>query len=418
MEVVLFEDSLVEQLYPITVGRPAFGVTVGAYRLLDLAKRLGGRLSALVRPHLAEITALDYGLPAADLAAESILFLNARAVPSVSAVRQLEQRVRTGASGVVTWEGRVVAAKIDRSAAADIPLPSWSSLTAAPPADWKRLVESLALPDWDIAWPLMEYPHHVIQYHMEMIAEHLQDRIAGGNYRQLQDGLFTAENVRIGEYGTVDASQGPIVVEAGAVIGPYGFLRGPVYIGANARIIEYAAIKDMVTVGHTTKIGGEIEAAVIEPYSNKQHHGFIGHSYLGSWVNLGAGSCNSDLKNTYGRVSMEYDGKRVATGMQFLGCIIGDYSKTAVNTAVFTGKVIGVCCMVYGFVTTNVPSFTNYARVFGQISEVPVDVAAAGQQRMFVRRNVAQRPCDVQLIRDMYELTRHERRLGSEPLVL
>lgn len=418
MEVVLFEDSLVQQLYPITVGRPVFGVTVGAYRLLDLAQRLGGRLSALVRPHLAETTKLDYGLPAADLSADSILFLNARSIPSVAAVRQLEQRVRTGASGVVTWQGQVVAAKIDRSSAADIPLPSPPLLTAAPPGEWKRLVESLALPDWDISWPLMEYPHHVIQYHMETIAEHLQDRISGSGYRQLQDGLFVGENVRIGEYGTVDASQGPIVIESGAVIGPYCFLRGPVYIGANAKVIEYAALKDMVSVGHTTKIGGEIEAAVIEPYSNKQHHGFIGHSYLGSWVNLGAGSCNSDLKNTYGRVSMEYDGNRVATGMQFLGCIIGDYSKTAVNTAIFTGKVIGACCMVYGFVTTNVPSFTNYARVFGQISEVPVDVAIAGQQRMFVRRNVTQRPCDVQLIRDMYELTRHERRLGSQPLVL
>ncbi len=418
MEIVLFEDSLVTQLYPITVGRPAFGVTVGAYRFVDLARRLGGCLSALVRPHLAEITKLDYDLPQADLSADSILFLNARAVPSVSALRQLEQRVRTGASGVVTWEGQVVAAKIDRSTAADIPLPSLASLTGAPPADWKRLAESLALPDWDIAWPLLEYPHHVVQYHMEMITEHLHDRIAGGGYRQLEDGLFAGENVCIGKYGTVDASQGPIVIESGAVIGPYCLLRGPVHIGANAKIIEYAALKDKVTVGHTTKIGGEIEAAVIEPYSNKQHHGFIGHSYLGSWVNLGAGSCNSDLKNTYGRVSMEYDGKRVATGMQFLGCIIGDYSKTAVNTAVFTGKVIGVCCMVYGFVTTNVPSFTNYARVFGQISEVPVDVAAAGQQRMFLRRNVTQRPCDVQLIRDMYELTRHERRLGSEPLVL
>ncbi len=418
MEIVLFEDSLVQQLYPITVGRPAFGVTVGAYRLVDVAKRLDGRLSAIVRPHLTDITALDYDLPQADLSAQSILLINARAVPSVTAFRELEQRARTGASGVITWEGQVVAAKIDRPSAAETPLPTISSLIAAPPTDWKHLTESLALPDWDIDWPLLEHPHHIIQHHMDLIGQHLNDRIAQGRYRQLQDGLFVGEGVRLGEFGTIDTSQGPVVIEDGAVIGPYSLLRGPVYVGANAKVIEYAALKDMVSVGHTTKIGGEIEAAVIEPYSNKQHHGFIGHSYLGSWVNLGAGSCNSDLKNTYGRVSMEYDGKRVATGMQFLGCIVGDYSKTAVNTAIFTGKVIGVCCMVYGFVTTNVPSFTNYARVFGQMSEVPVDVAAAGQQRMFVRRNVAQRPCDVQLIRDMYELTRHERRLGSEPLIL
>ena len=109
-----------------------------------------------------------------------------------------------------------------------------------------------------------------------------------------------------------------------------------------------------------------MEAAVVEPYSNKQHHGFLGHSYLGSWINLGAGTCNSDLKNTYGTVNMEYPGGKAATGMQFLGCVMGDYSKTAINTGIFTGKVIGVCSMMYGFVTSNVPSYVNYARLFGQ----------------------------------------------------
>jgi len=157
---------------------------------------------------------------------------------------------------------------------------------------------------------------------------------------------------------------------------------------------------------------------VIEPYTNKQHHGFLGHSYLGSWVNLGAGTCNSDLKNTYGQVNMEYWGQRVPTGMQFVGTIVGDYAKTAINTGIFTGKTVGACSMLYGFVTTNVPSFVNYARSFGQVTEAPVDVMVATQARMFSRRNVSQRPCDIQLLHDMYELTRHERQLAGEPLSL
>jgi glucose-1-phosphate thymidylyltransferase len=74
--------------------------------------------------------------------------------------------------------------------------------------------------------------------------------------------------------------------------------------------------------------------------------------------------------------------------------------------------------MVYGFVTTNVPSYTNYARLFGQVSETPVEVMAATQARMFARRGVAQRPCDIQLLHDMYELTRHERQLGDGPISL
>ena len=145
-------------------------------------------------------------------------------------------------------------------------------------------------------------------------------------------------------------------------------------------MIEHAALKDGVSLGHTVKIGGEVEASVIEPYTNKQHHGFLGHSYLGSWINLGAGTCNSDLKNTYGKINIQYGEQKVATGMQFLGCIIGDYSKTAINTSIFTGKVIGVCSMMYGFVTSNVPSYVNYARLFGQTALLPADVMISTQQ--------------------------------------
>ena len=113
---------------------------------------------------------------------------------------------------------------------------------------------------------------------------------------------------------------------------------------------------------------------------------------------------------------MEYAGRRVPTGMQFVGAFVGDYAKSAINTGIFTGKTIGVCSMLYGFVTTNVPSFVNYARLFGQVTATPVEVMVSAQARMFARRNMAQRPCDIQLLHDMYDLTRHEREQGSVPL--
>jgi glucose-1-phosphate thymidylyltransferase len=115
---------------------------------------------------------------------------------------------------------------------------------------------------------------------------------------------------------------------------------------------------------------------------------------------------------------MEYHGQKIATQMQFVGAIVGDYAKTAINTGIFTGKTVGVCSMVYGFVTTNVPSFVNYARLFGQVTEAPVEVMASTQRRMFERRGVVQRPCDIQLLRDMYELTVAERKQSGEPLSL
>ena len=106
---------------------------------------------------------------------------------------------------------------------------------------------------------------------------------------------------------------------------------------------------------------------------------------------------------------MDYPAGRVSTGMQFLGCFIGDYSKTAINTSIFTGKWIGVCSAMYGFVTTNVPSFTNYAKLFGQIAQLPPSVMIATQQRMFTRRGVPQRQCDIDLIHALYNLTRKDR---------
>lgn len=164
---------------------------------------------------------------------------------------------------------------------------------------------------------------------------------------------------------------------------------------------------------------------MVEAYSNKQHHGFLGHSYLGSWINLGAGTCNSDLKNTYGTVNIDYGNEKtgqqkVSTGSQFIGCVMGDYAKTAINTCIFTGKTIGVGSMVYGYATTNVPSFVNYARTFGEMGGLPAEVIIKTQQRMFARRDVKQRPCDMQLIHDMHRLTQDERPDGltDEPLGL
>jgi glucose-1-phosphate thymidylyltransferase len=278
----------------------------------------------------------------------------------------------------------------------------------------------------DIPLSTLEMPHELIQANMDSFRSNLELRLSMSSrssttyppLQQRSDGLFVAEGATVGEYVLCDTKKGPIIIDRGAEIGPYTLLRGPLYIGPKARILEHSAIKDAVSLSHTTKIGGEVEASVVEPFSNKQHHGFLGHSYLGSWINLGAGTCNSDLKNTYGTVNMEYGSGKAQTKMQFLGCIMGDYSKTAINTGIFTGKIIGVCSMMYGFVTSNVPSFVNYARLFGQLANLPPEVMVSTQQRMFARRNVQQRGCDVQLIYDMHRLTQMERDRQGESLVL
>jgi len=419
MRIVVFEDELVSRLFPITVGRPAYAIGCASFSLIDwltqLARDAQVELYGIVRPHLAAIQQLDYPQFSrrAFTSQTPLLLVNARLVPSVAAFRGLGAFVKQRKTAAVYENGSLAAAII----AADGPAPPPNTQID----HWNKYIANSLLqklPPADFRLPLLEYPHDVVRQNLATISASLEYRLQSGAHKEIADGVFAAEGATLGQYCVTDTSKGPVLLDEGAVVGPYSFLRGPAYLGPKARVIEHSAIKDAVAVGHTTKIGGEIEGSIVEPYTNKQHHGFLGHSYLGSWINLGAGTSNSDLKNTYGSVKMDYRGDSVVTGMQFLGCIMGDYSKSAINTGIFTGKTIGCCSMLYGFVTTNVPSFVNYARLFGQVTELPPEVMLATQQRMFARRNVEQRPCDIALIHAMYDLTRHERQLAGEPLAL
>jgi UDP-N-acetylglucosamine diphosphorylase / glucose-1-phosphate thymidylyltransferase / UDP-N-acetylgalactosamine diphosphorylase / glucosamine-1-phosphate N-acetyltransferase / galactosamine-1-phosphate N-acetyltransferase len=419
MQIVLFEDDEVALLAPATLGRPAFAISCGSRLLVDLVGELGVPVHALVRPHLQALVAADFPQLASvfsdisQVPAGPALWVDARLVPSVAALEQLRQLINCGQPGAISADAAATGNEHDVTVAAAL-------VPSAPPS-----LAHLALTGskFRASLPILSWPHDIVRAHLATLGDHLAARIASGRYREIAPGVFAAADVQLGQYVVTDTSAGPIVLEEGVTVGPFSLLSGPAHLGKNCRVIEHAAIKHGTALGHTTKIGGEVEESIIEPYTNKQHHGFLGHSYLGSWINLGAGTSNSDLKNTYGQVNMEYAGQRVETGMQFVGAIMGDYTKTAINTSIFTGKVVGVCSMLYGFVTTNVPSFVNYARGFGQVSEAPVEVLVATQKRMFARRGVEQRPCDIQLLHDMHALTAGDReRLGGpltvEPLSL
>ena len=447
MQIVCFEDDFVRQLQPITHARPAYAITCASIRLLDWLRLLSGELTVSIRGYLSQIQEVDQQLTSPDETVfdDDVLVVNARLVPRVELLSLLKQFCQPGPSFSIRHAdtGAILVARINAGEASPSKVdsdlakqddaaepfspfrksrgPKSEELIAASGGDViARLLDHAAglTPGGESATaadlPIFEWPHEVVWWHMKEMPASMNWRLDQGGFTESEDGVFVAEGAKIGQYAAVDTDDGPILLDKNVKVGPFCMLAGPVYAGPGTRVIEHAALKDGVALGHTVKIGGEVEASVIEPYTNKQHHGFLGHSYLGSWINLGAGTCNSDLKNTYGKINIEYNGRKIATGMQFLGCIIGDYSKTAINTSIFTGKVIGVCSMLYGFATSNVPSFLNYARLFGQQSLLPADVMVSTQQRMFSRRSVDQRPCDIQLIHDMYQLTADERELSEQ----
>ena len=413
MHIILFEDCYAPKLFPATIARPAFAINIGTYRLIDLAQRFGHQVEVIVRPYLRDIVKQDFpGLwtPQSGSRSAPILALNARAVPHIDLFHQLQAAVQKGQSGIIHSPCGIACALFVN----ENPLPN-DSVGAA---QLTGIIEDRNLKPLGLKLPVLEYTHDIVRHHLRIMNDNINDRLRSGSYNEIADGVFAAEGQTLGEHCVTDSTLGPIIFEGDVRIAPFCYFKGPVYVGKGTKIIEHSALKDFVAVGTTAKIGGEVEASVIEGYSNKQHHGFLGHSYLGSWVNLGAGTSNSDLKNTYGEVVMDYAGTKIKTGMQFVGSFIGDYSKTAINTSIFTGKTIGACSMLYGFITTNVPSFVNYARTFGQVTETAVETLVSMQARMFARRDVVPRPCDVQLLRDIYEMTKHERQLASEPLSL
>lgn len=153
----------------------------------------------------------------------------------------------------------------------------------------------------------------------------------------------------------IDTSDGPVIIDKGARISRLSHLAGPLYIGENARI-DSAHLCGPVVIGRECRIGGEIERSIFNDYSNKHHEGFVGHSIVGEWVNLGALTTTSDLKNNYGQIRLEsaapWCGRpelhRYDTGEIKFGSIISEFVKTAIGTMINTGSVLDIGSNVFG----------------------------------------------------------------------
>lgn len=207
--------------------------------------------------------------------------------------------------------------------------------------------------------------------------------------------------------GTVlDAESGPIHIDADAVIEPNCVLQGPCFVGRGSLVQPGSSIRRGTSIGPVCKVGGEIEASIIHGYSNKQHDGFLGHSYVGQWVNLGADTVTSDLKNTYGTIRVHLNGRPVETGQKFVGAIIGDHVKTGIGTILPTGCVLGMAANIFtrGAVPNFVPSFSWLTSA--GMDEFRIDKGIEIARTVMARRGVELSDEEESLIRSSVELAR------------
>lgn len=335
--VVLFDDGR-GHLAPLTSVRAVFDVRCGALSVLErLARDPRVVIAGVVVPEAlaAVVREAHPGVPVNPgvIEGRSILAINGRwAGCGVGEAGGLGP----GEAGVEGGTGEIIAARV-----------SPGELSAVIGHDLARFR--------GVAWGetrhrLLRWPWDVIAVRDEVLAMDLGVLASAGEVAAVPRGVTVmgAGVVTIRPSAVVaptvvlDVSHGAIVIDEGAVIRPGSILTGPCYVGQRATILERAVIRGNTAIGPWCKVGGEVSGVIFQGYANKAHEGFLGDSWVGSWVNLGAGTTNSNLLNTYGEVSAraEPDGPRQRTGRVFLGAILGDHVKTAICTRIMTGAVV------------------------------------------------------------------------------
>jgi UDP-N-acetylglucosamine diphosphorylase/glucosamine-1-phosphate N-acetyltransferase len=274
------------------------------------------------------------------------------------------------------------------------------------------------LPDELQERALLRYPWKLVEQNGAALEEdyaYLSSKYSLGEPKigtaDLRGSKFSfADSVEIESFVTIDSRTGPVIVADGVEIQSFSRISGPCFIGKSSQV-KSAMIRGGCSIGSNCKVAGELEESIIFGYTNKSHDGFLGHSVVGSWVNLGAQTTNSDLKNTYGKISVNVGGKQVGTESIKVGVFIGDQAKTAIGTMITSGRKVGVGSQVFGTVLEDVPSFTIFAKSLGakKSTELYLESAILTQRRMMERRGISMTDDYADLIRSIFEMTARER---------
>lgn len=219
-----------------------------------------------------------------------------------------------------------------------------------------------------------------------------------------KEDIFIEEGAEI-EFATINAKMGKIYIGKNAEVMEGCNLRGPIALCEGAKFNLGAKIYGATTIGPYSKIGGEVNNIVVQGYSNKGHDGFVGNSVIGEWCNFGADTNSSNLKNNYSEVKLwSYKHKKfVGTGLQFTGVIMGDHAKTAINTQLNTGTIIGVAANIFktGFPPNLVDNF-SWGGMRGD-EKFTINKAYEVAEKMMNRRKISLTQADKDILRYIFE---------------
>jgi UDP-N-acetylglucosamine diphosphorylase/glucosamine-1-phosphate N-acetyltransferase len=345
MRICHFEDSRVAALEPIALPRPAFELCCGINTLAQKQRRFFQLdvAGALIRPYLTNVFAKanphivvnDFDWLGHDLT----VLVNGRWLPP-------SRPIRIDPADLA--DGPFVAIVDDELAYAVLSADELSQCTYAHMAhcleQWRQ-----TLPNRQAGGQMFRYLWEVVDANAEQIGVDFQaarsaEPIGRPGTLTLvgpSDWLRVDPTARIDPFVVADTSNGPVIIERDVVVSSFSRLEGPCWIGPRTHLFS-ANIRGGSSIGPNCRIGGEVDTSIILANSNKYHEGFLGHSYLGEWVNLGAGTHTSDLRNDYGEVTLTVNGVRIASGRRKIGSYLGDHVKTGLGSLLNTGTNVGV----------------------------------------------------------------------------
>lgn len=418
MTLVVFEDELWRHFATLTQARPVFELRAGALTARERAAAVAaaagladGEALGLARPHLMGCYGPEGGMAAFLQVGAPITLVNGRALDLGWLPGLLAEPLNT----VYLAGGTLLGARITPALASAVLYYLREQATADARDELLRFSRARDLgPEGPPL--LLRYPWDLINCAGEQIVRDLPALAArippydGDDPTVVVRGerVYVAPGARLDGPLVLDARDGPIFIEAGAHVEPFSFIQGPCYIGAGT-LIASARIRAETAIGPVCRVGGEVEASTIQGYSNKHHDGFLGHSWLGEWVNIGAMTTNSDLKNNYGSVRMALEGLgQLDSGVIKLGMFLADHVKLGIGLHLNGGTVIGTGSNVFGVhsVPKNVPHFTWGGDVF---REYRIDSMIGVARTVMGRRKRQLLPAYEALLRAAFEQTRPSR---------
>jgi UDP-N-acetylglucosamine diphosphorylase / glucose-1-phosphate thymidylyltransferase / UDP-N-acetylgalactosamine diphosphorylase / glucosamine-1-phosphate N-acetyltransferase / galactosamine-1-phosphate N-acetyltransferase len=334
--LALFDDRVARDWRPFTLTRPAGELLFGT---LTLRRRAELALELDCAGHITSPTLAGFDEPWAPpvLGADALpadadrLFLRSRFAA--------EPADLPDGDALLVHDGRVVGVQL----AAGTPPPGAGFFL-----DPDRHAPDL--PAHELPGELIDPMWTLMSRNPERLARDLADLEPSelpGHVARLGNGAVSlGRDVHLAPGVVFDTRDGPIRLDDGVDVRPFTCLTGPAFVGAGSSVL--GGVVGASSIGPRCKIRGEVEAVVVLGYTNKAHDGFLGHAYLGMWVNLGAFTTNSDLKNNYGTVRIWTPQGDVDTGESKIGCFLGDHVKTAIGTLLNTGTVVEAGANVFG----------------------------------------------------------------------